>query len=112
MRRMNYPRFDNPTYIGTYDFQNSNFIINDTPEPGIYFIVIKDIEASQQYSCMFTIATDTNTSCSWFSTGDNIEVYLDYSLDYGKTIIVTPNTSSGILHPVSAGSTIELYKLN
>ena len=108
MRRMNYPRFDKPTYVGTFDSEQSGFITNTTPEPGIYFVIIKDPEAMQQYSCTFTVATNTNTSCSWFSIGATEPVYLDYNLDYENVISI----NSGSPEPVHAGATIELYKLN
>ena len=110
MRRMNYPRFDKPTYVGTYNVESSNFVMNGIPEPGFYVVIIKDAEALQQYSCMFVIDTDLNTSCSWYSTGVSAQVYIDYSIDYENIISVT---ASGLQSdPVTAGSTIELYKLN
>ena len=44
MRRMNYPRFDKPTYTGTFDLEQSGFVLDSIPEPGIYFVIIKDTE--------------------------------------------------------------------
>ena len=42
MRRMNYPRFDKPTYVGTFDTEQRNFVMNDTLEPGIYLAIINN----------------------------------------------------------------------
>ena len=58
MRRMNYPRFDKPTYVGTFDAGQNSFILDEEkgffpdhePEPGIYFVIIKDKQ--EQYEKM------------------------------------------------------------
>ena len=106
MRRMNYPRFDKPTYVGTYDVAQTSFVMNGIPELGIYFVIIKDPEGMQQNSCTFTVAMGLHTSCSWFSVGATAQVYLDYDTDYGNVISVNNPDA------VHEGSTIELYKLN
>lgn len=116
MRRMNYPRFDKPTYVGTYNEGDGGFnldtgkgffpIDGHDPEPGIYFVIIKDTEAGQEYSCMFTIETNINTNASWYSG------ILD---DFGKIFYIPGDGNFITTSPVrvlSEGSTIELYKLN
>lgn len=112
MRRMNYPRFDKPTYVGTFnnDPAQLSFVMNDILKPGYYFVIIKDPESLQQYSCTFTIDTGTNSSCSWYSIAATQQIYLDYSPDYRN--IISINSSNGNPDPVYEGATIELYKLN
>ena len=109
MRRMNYPRFDKPTYVGTYDTAQISFVMNGIPELGIYFVIIKNPEGMQQNSCTFTVAMGLNTSCSWFSVGAGEQIYLDYNTDDGNVISVSSETGNTGL---GEGSTIELYKLN
>lgn len=107
MRRMNYPRFDKPTYVGTFVEQESKFVINSIPEPGFYFVVINDLQ--DQYSCTFTIEIDKHTYSSWYSIGLTKQISIDYNSEYGNSISV--NVSEGG-PSVYEGSTIELYKLN
>ena len=114
MRRMNYPRFDKPTYVGTYDPDQSYFILDETkgffpdhePAPGIYFVIIKDKHDQYQYSCIFTISMEFNTGSSWYvnmldKTGQIFDIPGD-----GPMIAAAP---TNVVH---AGSTIELYKLD
>ena len=114
MRRMNYPRFDKPTYVGTYDDDQSYFILDETkgffpdnePAPGIYLVIITDKQDSYQYSCIFTISMEANTGASWYS------MILD---DTGKIFYIPgdgPMIAAPPLHIVHPGSTIELYKLD
>ena len=75
MRRMNYPRFDKPTYVGTFDGEQNSFILDEEkgffpdhePEPGIYFVIIKDNQENQQYSCIFTVSMELTTNGCWYS---------------------------------------------
>ena len=116
MRRMNYPRFDKPTYVGTYNDNEGGFVLDTTkgffpsesgdPEPGIYFVIIKDTEALQQYSCTLTIDIDLNTNSSW---------YIPSLDDMGKIYFIPgdgPIITAGPARLVANGSTIELYKLD
>lgn len=113
MRRMNYPRFDKPTYVGTYNEddggfnldESKGFFINHDPEPGIYFVIIKDTENYKEYSCMFTIA-NINTYASWYSPILDDFGKISYMPGDGNLITTSP------VRVLSAGSTIELYKLN
>lgn len=116
MRRMNYPRFDKPTYVGTFVESDNSFHLDETkgffpsashdPEPGIYFVLIKDQQDSYQYSCIFTIDTDLNTGTSWYSSILDDIGQIFYIPGDGPVIGVAPNA---VVH---VGSTIELYKLN
>ena len=107
MRRMNYPRFDKPTYVGTFDFAQSNFVMNDIPEPGFYFVVINDSEALQQYSCTFTVKMGIETYGSWYAITTE-QAYINYNPEYGNVISINGANPE----PVHEGATIELYKLN
>ena len=107
MRRMNYPRFDKPVNFGIFDVAQSNFVMNDIPEPGFYFVVINDTEALQQYSCTFTVKMGIDTHGGWYA-GTTEQVYLDYNPEYGNVISI----SGANPDPVHEGATIELYKLN
>ena len=114
MRRMSYPRFDKPTYVGTFDVDSNSFILDETkgffpdhePEPGIYFVIIKDKQEQQQFSCMFTIASDLTGNSSWDSPTFYDFGKIWYLPGDGPIISAAPNA---IVH---VGSTIELYKLN
>ena len=113
MRRMNYPRFDKPTYVGTYDDDQSYFILDETkgffpdnePAPGIYLVIIKDKEP-YQYSFIFTISMDSNTGASWYSMIADETGSIFYIPGDGPMIAAAP------VHVVKPGSTIELYKLD
>ena len=116
MRRMNYPRFDKPTYVGIFDNAENGFLLDKEkgffptesgdPESGIYFVIIKDTEAIQQYSCILTIDTDLNTNASWYTALLDTTGQIFYIPGDGNFIGASP------AKVVSAGSTIELYKLN
>lgn len=114
MRRMNYPRFDKPTYVGTYDDSQSYFILDETkgffpdhePAPGIYLVIIKDKQDLQQYSCIFTISMEMNTYANWYATMLDETGQIWYIPGDGPMIAAAP------VHVVKPGSTIELYKLD
>ena len=114
MRRMNYPRFDKPTYVGTFDAAQNAFILDETkgffpdhePAPGIYLVIITDKQDSYQYSCIFTITMEANTGASWYSMILDDTGKIFYIPGDGPMIAASP---TNIVHP---GSTIELYKLD
>ena len=114
MRRMNYPRFDKPTYIGTFDTEQNAFVLDETkgffpdnePEPGIYFVLIKDKEDQLEYSLSFTISMHLNGNGSWYSPMFDDFGKISYVPGDGPVISAAPHA---IVH---AGSTIELYKLD
>ena len=114
MRRMNYPRFDKPTYVGTYDPDQSYFILDETkgffpdhePAPGIYFVIIKDKQDQLQYSLTFTVSMDINTNGFWYSPMFDDLGKISYVPGDGPVLSAAPNA---IVH---VGSTIELYKLD
>ena len=114
MRRMNYPRFDEPTYVGTFDDDQTSFVLDETkgffpdhePAPGIYLVIIKDRQDSQQYSFIFTISMDYNNYANWHSNMLDDTGQIFYIPGDGPIIGASP------MHIVKPGSTIELYKLN
>ena len=107
MRRMNYPRFDKPTYTGSFDTEQSGFVINDIPEPGYYFVIIKDIEDDDLYTLLFTISAEMYTYTYWYSNLLGEELTKIYHTPTDGNLILT--TGGAV---VSQGSLIELYKLN
>ena len=114
MRRMNYPRFDKPTYVGTFDDKQNAFVLDEQkgffpdhePEAGIYFVIIKDKQEQQEFSLMFTISMELNGNSSWYSPAFDDFGKIFYIPGDGPVIGAAPNA---IVH---VGSTIELYKLN
>lgn len=114
MRRMNYPRFDKPTYVGAFDTEQNSFVLDETkgffpdhePAPGIYLVIIKDKEDALQYSLIFTIAMDINTNGFWYSPMWDDLGKISYVPGDGPVISAAP------MNIVHAGSTIELYKLD
>ena len=114
MRRMNYPRFDKPTYTGTFDSEQNSFVLDEAkgffpdhePEPGIYFVIIKDKEENQEFPVMFVVSMDMTTNGCWYSPTFDDFGKIWYVPGDGPIIAASPNA---IVH---AGSTIELYKLN
>ena len=107
MRRMNYPRFDKPTYVGTFDVEQSGFVMNATPEPGYYFVIIKDLEDDDLYTLLFTISAEMFTYTFWYSNLLGEQLTKIYRAPTDGNLI---STTGGVV--VSSGSTIELYKLN
>ena len=114
MRRMNYPRFDTPTYVCTFDAAQNAFVLDEEkgffpdhePESGIYFVIIKDKQDNLQYSLVFTVSMDMNTNGCWYSPMFDDFGKISYVPGDGPVISAAPHA---IVH---AGSTIELYKLN
>ena len=42
MRKMDYCRYDSPTYTGTFNTNRSSFILDRPVEPGIYMVIMTD----------------------------------------------------------------------
>ena len=103
---MNYPRFDKPTYVGTFNTEQSGFVLDSIPEPGFYFVVMNDPFDESQISCMFTISKTIWSYASFYSS----------LLSQVTTLTYTPGDGNLIGAPGGAvdteGSTIEFYKIN
>ena len=107
MRRMNYPRFDKPTYVGEIGSgdQRGEFYLDHSLENGIYIVVITDPVDGDTYTMHLTVK-------------DNLAARSDFIsaiMDSRASIWSHPDTRNiiGIDQDyVSQGSTIELYKLN
>ena len=75
MRRMNSPRFDKPTYVGTFVEKDNAFHLDEEkgffpdhePEPGIYFVIIKDPTENEEFPLMFVVSMDMTTNGCWYS---------------------------------------------
>lgn len=107
MRRMNYPRFDKPTYvgeIGTGD-NRGQFSLDHPLENGIYMVVITDYGDGDTYTFNLTVK-------------DHLSAYADFISGMTDSIVnitFIPNNRNVInitMDHVSDASTIELYKLN
>ena len=107
MRRMNYPRFDKPTYVGTFDTEQSGFVLDSIPEPGIYFVIIKDTGDEDLYPLLFAIDKNLFTYTYWYSSLLGEQLTKIYYEPNGGNLI---STTGGAV--VTSGSPIELYKLN
>ena len=104
MRRMNYPRFDKPVNFGTYNADRDVFILDHEPELGIYLLQIKD--EGQIYSVICTFTENENTSACWYGVMWDDMVRIFYTPGDGNEL------GSGPHGGISAGATIEFYKLN
>ena len=107
MRRMNYPRFDKPTYTGTFDFEQSGFVLDSIPEPGYYFVIIKDTGDEDLYTLLFAIDKDLYTYTYWYSNLLGEQLTKIYHAPTDGNLI---STTGGAV--VTSGSPIEFYKIN
>ena len=106
MRRMNYPRFDKPTYVGTMNEDQTSFILDHPLENGIYMVIITDPADKDIHTLFLTIRDDLNSSYTDFMslwTDSQSRIY--YNPPERDHINIDQNS-------LGTGSTIELYKLN
>ena len=105
MRKMDYCRYDSPTYTGTNNNNNNSIFILDRPvESGIYMVVMTD-------------PTDMDVFTFHFTVKDGLDSYADYmsvindSLGH-ITLWASERNRIEVDYGLSKDSTIELYKLN
>ena len=67
MRRMNYPRFDKPTYVGTFNADLSSFHLDRPVEPGIYMVIMTDPVAETVFTFHFTVKDGLNSHADFMS---------------------------------------------
>ena len=104
MRKMDYCRYDSPTYTGAYDTNKTGFVLNSPVEPGIYMIVMIDSENSDIYTFNLTVRAGLDSCADYMSRITDSIGRIQLIWDTRNEIIVD--------YAFSAGSTIELYKLN
>lgn len=105
MRKMDYCRYDSPTYTGTNNSNNGSIFILDRPvEPGIYMVVMTDPADGDVFTLHLTVK-------------DGLDSYADYMSvitdNLGHiTLRASERDRIEVDYGLSNGSTIELYKLN
>ena len=67
MRKMDYCRYDSPTYTGTFNTGKSSFILDRPVEPGIYMVVMTDPTAENVFTFNFTVKDGLNSHADYMS---------------------------------------------
>ena len=104
MRKMDYYRYDSPTYVGTFDTNKSSFILDRPAEPGIYMVIMTDPTNEEVFTFNFTVKDGLNSHADYMS-------WINDSLA-SITLWASEKTRIEVDYGLSEGSTIELYKLN
>ena len=104
MRKMDYYRYDSPTYVGTFNTNKSSFILDRPAEPGIYMVVMTDPTNEEVLTFNFTVKDGLNSHADYMS-------WINDSLA-SITLWASEKNRIEVDYGLSAGSTIELYKLN
>ena len=105
MRRMNYPRFDKPVNFGEIDSELNYFYLDHIMEAGIYMVIIRDPVDKDIYTLHLTIKDNCYAYADFTSALTDSKAKIAYIPDENNRILVDQNQ-------LSAGSTIEFYKLN
>ena len=104
MRKMDYCRYDSPTYTGTFNTNKSSFILDRPAEPGIYMVVITDPTNEEVLTFNFTVKDGLNSHADFMS-------WINDSLA-SITLWASEKNRIEVDYGLSVDSTIELYKLN
>ena len=67
MRKMDYCRYDSPTYTGTFNTNKSSFILDRPAEPGIYMVVMTDPTNEEVFTFNFTVKDGLNSHADYMS---------------------------------------------
>ena len=67
MRKMDYCRYDSPTYTGTFNTDKSSFILDLPVEPGIYMVIMTDPAAENVFTFNFTVKDGLNSHADFMS---------------------------------------------
>ena len=67
MRRMDYYRYDSPTYVGTFNTNRSSFILDRPVEPGIYMVIMTDPTNETVFTFHFTVKDGLNSRADFMS---------------------------------------------
>ena len=104
MRKMDYYRYDSPTYTGTFNTNRSSFILDRPVEPGIYMVVMTDPTNTNVFTFNFTVKDGLNSHADYMS-------WINDSLA-SITLWASEKNRIEVDYGLGEGSTIELYKLN
>ena len=104
MRKMDYYRYDSPTYTGTFNQNNSSFILDRPAEPGIYMVIMTDPVDKDVFTFHFTVKGDLDSYASYMSVINDTLGHI--------TLHASERNRIEVDYGLSEGSTIELYKLN
>ena len=104
MRKMDYCRYDSPTYTGTFNTDKSSFILDLPVEPGIYMVIMTDPAAENVFTFNFTVKDGLNSHADFMS-------WINDSLA-SITLWASEKNRIEVDYGLGEGSTIELYKLN
>lgn len=102
---MDYCRYDSPTNFGEIDSELNYFYLDHLMEAGIYMVIITDPVDKDIYTLHLTIKDDFYAYADFTSAITDSKAKIAYIPDEKNRILVDQDQ-------VSAGSTIELYKLN
>ena len=107
MRKMDYCRYDSPTNFGTIGAgdKRGEFDLDHPLENGIYMVVITDPKTHDVYTLHLTVRDDFNADAHFISAVTDSRASIWFIPDERNIINIDQDQ-------VSAGSTIELYKLN
>ena len=67
MRKMDYCRYDSPTYTGTFNTNRSSFILDRPVEPGIYKVIMTDPTNEMVFTFNFTVKDGLNSHADYMS---------------------------------------------
>ena len=67
MRKMDYYRYDSPTYTGTFNTNKSSFILDRPAEPGIYMVVMTDPTNEEVFTFNFTVKDGLSSHADFMS---------------------------------------------
>ena len=103
MRKMDYCRYDSPTYTGTFG-ELSSFHLDRPVEPGIYMVVMTDPANEKVFTFNFTVKDGLSSHADFMS-------WVNDSLA-SITLWASEKNRIEVDYGLGEGSTIELYKLN
>ena len=67
MRKMDYCRYDSPTYTGIFNTDRSSFILDRPAEPGIYMVIMTDPVDKDVFTFHLTVKGDLDSYADYMS---------------------------------------------
>ena len=67
MRKMDYCRYDSPTYTSTFNGDRSSFILDRPVEPGIYMVIMTDPANEKVFTFHFTVKDGLTSHADFMS---------------------------------------------